>query len=264
MSTHGGWAPYGAGLPTPTLIVEAFGTFSAFVAFEDPDPAGEDLYSVFRSHADLMGWSSTSLPVQCSKLWGMNDAELTAGRDDGRIGWVQVGLDDGVGLSLALPSLLRCFGDALGRFGDVMLEAVQLIGTELRPIQSGDGKLGSSLNWFNAAPRTGAEAHVLIDAAELEGLDESELLERLDHRNTGPFFFGKASDPVVSAGLPPFPGSSPIALSVTMPEAAMDAIGWAVATLIEVAADDATDALTRLIVRAELRPDECMPPRRPR
>ena len=39
---------------------------------------------MFRSYADLMAWSSTSLPAQRSVLWGMNEAELTPGLDDSR------------------------------------------------------------------------------------------------------------------------------------------------------------------------------------
>ena len=97
MSDGSGWAtpwPHGAAQPAPTLLVEAFGRVSAG-APQVADPSVEDLYSVFRSYADLMAWSSTSLPAQRSVLWGMNEAELTPGLDDSRIGSVQVGLEEG-------------------------------------------------------------------------------------------------------------------------------------------------------------------------
>ena len=60
-----------------TLLLEAFGQFS-----RDTNLVGivseEDLYSVFRAHAELMGWSTTS-SRRASLLWEMNEAELTAG-----------------------------------------------------------------------------------------------------------------------------------------------------------------------------------------
>ena len=76
------------------LIVEAFGQL-----FRDANLEGmiledeEDLYSVFRARAELMGWSTTS--ARRPLLWGMNDAGLTAGNDASRIGWVQVGPEVG-------------------------------------------------------------------------------------------------------------------------------------------------------------------------
>ena len=255
MSDGSGWATpwlHGAAQPAPTLLVEAFGRLSAG-APQVADPSVEDLYSVFRSYADLMAWSSTSLPAQRSVLWGMNEAELTPGLDDSRIGSVQVGLEESVEPALALPALLRCFEDALGRFGVLELVAVQVTGTELQPIRSRADNLLSGLNWFNAAPRARVEARLLIDGTQLEGLSESELLARLTYLNTGPFAFGPAYEPDTPAGLPPFPGSSPIAVSVVLPEATMAATGWALATVIAVATYDQPGARSPLTIRAELR-----------
>ena len=73
------------------LFVEAFGQLSPGTNLIDSEE--EDLYSVFRARAELMGWSSTS--DRRSLLWEMNEAELTAGIDASRIGFVQVGLDVG-------------------------------------------------------------------------------------------------------------------------------------------------------------------------
>ena len=77
-----------------TLFLEAFGQLSPGTNLIDAEE--EDLYSVFRARAELMGWSSTTIPrPRRPMFWDMNEAELTAGTDASRIGWVQVGLDVG-------------------------------------------------------------------------------------------------------------------------------------------------------------------------
>ncbi len=82
------------------LFVEAFGQLSP--GTNQIDSEEDDLYSVFRARAGLMGWSTTS--DRRPMLWGMNDAELTAGIDASRIGWVQVGLNVG---DVELPEVPR-------------------------------------------------------------------------------------------------------------------------------------------------------------
>ena len=74
-----------------TLFLEAFGQLSPGTNLIDSEE--EDLYSVFRARAELMGWTTASAGRQL--LWGMNEAELTAGSDASRIGFVQVGLQVG-------------------------------------------------------------------------------------------------------------------------------------------------------------------------
>ena len=154
----------------PTLFLEAFGqlapaTNRAIIVAEE-----EDLYSVFLARAQLMYWCDTpAFPRPL--LWNMNDAELTAGTDASRIGWVQVGLagdiiDTGkvppqakAGFvehaapirgpirfttlpqevinvaepAKALPALIQCFDDALRRFGDVTLSGLQVTISNLQP-----------------------------------------------------------------------------------------------------------------------------------
>ncbi len=110
----------------------------------------EDLPSVFRSRAELMQRSAPPR-LPCPLLWAMNEAELTAGSAPARIGWVQVGLESGVVEPIrarpasvsgwaafperrrnfveparALPALIPCFDDALGRFGVVSLSGLQV------------------------------------------------------------------------------------------------------------------------------------------
>ena len=77
-----------------TLFLEAFGQLSPGTNLIDSED--EDLYSVFRARSELMSWSSTLIPrPRRPLLWDLNEAELTAGTDASRIGWVQVGLDVG-------------------------------------------------------------------------------------------------------------------------------------------------------------------------
>ena len=168
------------------LFVEAFGQLFQGPGLEGivSEDAG-DLYSVFEARAESMcwstAWSNTSahrLPV----LWHMNEAELTAGIDDSRIGYVQVGLDIGdvertrapvpsppvIGFHYAalgirrrsiepavvLPALVQCFDDALRRFGDVELSALQVSAHSLDPwTNSYPRALISTLNWFNTIPK---------------------------------------------------------------------------------------------------------------
>ena len=75
-----------------TLFLEAFGQLSPGTNLIDAEE--EDLYSVFRARAELMGWSTTTNRRR-PMLWDMNEAELTVGVEASRIGWVQVGLNVG-------------------------------------------------------------------------------------------------------------------------------------------------------------------------
>lgn len=86
----------------PTLFLEAFGQLSGQPAI---DAQEEDLHSVFRERAELMGWTSTSQD-HSSLLWDMNEAELNPdfdpeptcaelAFDPNCIGFAQVGLDVG-------------------------------------------------------------------------------------------------------------------------------------------------------------------------
>ena len=86
----------------PTLFLEAFGRLSAAPSINVVE---EDLYSVFRTRGELMGWT-TSAANETSMLWDMEEAELTADTGSDRIGFAQVGLDVGpLDPSLLPPSL---------------------------------------------------------------------------------------------------------------------------------------------------------------
>ena len=71
-----------------TLFLEAFGQLSRDTSLAGIDSEEEDLYSVFNSRADLMSWATTATQRRRPLLWEMNEAELTAGIETSRIGWV--------------------------------------------------------------------------------------------------------------------------------------------------------------------------------
>ena len=153
-----------------TLFLEAFGQLVPDTNIVDTEE--EDLYSVFLARAELMSWSTTS-DHRKPLLWGMEEAELTAGTDDSRIGWVQVGLEPATGgvlqpgsdfseprlslsaeggrtgyarfpgprrvrtaeLPIVLPALIQCFDDALRRFGVVELSGLQVTACQTSDVE---------------------------------------------------------------------------------------------------------------------------------
>ncbi len=209
-----------------TLFLESFGQLSPDTYLIDSEE--EDLYSVFLAHATLMGWCDTSTR-RGPLLWGMEEAELTAGTDATRIGFVQVGLKpgvvgvlepgsdpsaprpspasrggwtgyaklptprsaDAVDLAIVLPPLIQCFDDALRRFGVIELSGLQVTASSLEPsTRSCFGDLVSGLNWFNTTPKERTDALIAVDNELLGGHTEAELFARLQRRNNGSFEFG--------------------------------------------------------------------------
>ena len=209
-----------------TLFLEGFGQLSPATYLFDSEE--EDLYSVSLAHATLMGWCDTSTR-RGPLLWGMEEAELTAGTDATRIGFVQVGLKpgivgvlepgsdpsaprpspagrggwtgyaklptprsaDAVDPAIVLPPLIQCFDDALRRFGVIELSGLQVTASSLEPsTRSCIGDLVSGLNWFNTTPKARTDALIAVDNELLGGHTEAELFARLQRRNNGSFEFG--------------------------------------------------------------------------
>ena len=212
-----------------------------------------------------MQWATPS-HLHCPLLWAMNEAELTAGSAPSRIGWVQVGLEAGVvepiqtqpvsvpgwaafperrrdfvEPAMALPALIQCFDDALGRFGVVSLSGLQVTARYLEPnARSCDGYLVSALNWFNLARKASAKALIAFDRELLGGYAEAELVASLQRRNTGSFAFGPVvSVPAQHAIETPrhAVSSAPadLGVSVTLPEWTASAAAWALASVIDAA-----------------------------
>ena len=251
------------------LFIEAFGQLSRDTNLGGTVSDEEDLYSVFRARAELMGWSTTS--ARRSLLWEMNEAELTAGIDSSRIGWVQVGLevgdleptkvssvpDSGYGYaplgvrrravepSVVLPALIQCSHDALCRFGVVELSGLQVTANYLDPwTQSYANRLVSGLNWFNTTLKGQAEAIIAFDQVLLGGHTEAELVASLQRKNTGSFEFGpvvavpELHSIKVSSNTPHrciSHARSGLGVSVTLPEWTASAAAWVLAMVIDTA-----------------------------
>ncbi len=219
-----------------TLFLEAFGQLSGLPTI---DSCEEDLYSVFSERAELMGWASTS--NSHSRLWAMEEAELTADTDPYRIGWVQVGLGVGPvpiearrvqsaplsGISgwltpsvrprstdpvQALAALVQCFSDSLCRFGEVELSGLQLQVTasymETATVSS-PSYLWSVRNWFNTNSKAGANAIVAFDQNLLGGHEVSELIATLQDRITCPFEFRTSATAVPEKHMVKVPDETP-------------------------------------------------------
>ena len=260
------------------LFVEAFGQLFRGANLEGiVSDDEEDLYSVFRARAELMGWSTTSAGRR-PLLWDINEAELTAGSDGSRMGWVQVGLevgdleptrvpppvlDRGFGYTphgarrkaiepaLMLPALIQCLDDALRRFGVVKLSGLQVtanyLESQTRPYAGG---LVGTLNWFNTSPTGRADAIIAFDQKLLAGHTEEELVADLRRKNTGSFEFGPVvavpqqhsikagfETPISSVS----PSHSGLGVSVTLPEWTPSAAAWVLAIVIDTARASAPD-----------------------
>ena len=251
---------------SPTLFLEAFGQLTLGTNRAVIAVAEEDLYSVFHSRAELMNWSTTMLPrPPRPRLWEMEEAELTAGRDTPRIGWVQVGLDGGIiktGRVLptkvpgfaplpehrshavdpaeVLPALSQCFDDALRRFGDVTLSGLQVTIRYMEPHYThADSDLNSGLNWFNLTRQARTEALIAFDHALLGGHTAAVLVASLQRWNTGAFAFGPAVTvpepywiqvPASRALMP-----EGLGVAVTLPEWTASAVAWVLALVIDTA-----------------------------
>ena len=168
-----------------------------------------------------MGWSTTTADTPL--YWGMNDAELTAGTDPYRIGWVQVGpksyeldplrafrpavlqSEPFVGVRFAphggdwrsmepaklLLPLIQCLVDALGRFGVVALTGFQVTADYMYPREAPSAtRLLSGLNWFYASPELPSHAIIAFDQGFLGGHSETELERALRSKRSEAFEFG--------------------------------------------------------------------------
>ncbi len=263
-----------------TIFVEAFGQLSGLPTI---DAEEEDLHSVFRERAELMGWATTSSSNDRPLLWSMEEAEITANTDPSRIGFVQVGLDVGslkpgrasppvggfsyasLGLirrtvepAAALPALVQCFDDALRRFGVVELSGIQVTATSLdADAQSCFGYLVSVLNWFNIDLKVGADAIVTFDQSLIGSDEVSELVATLQWRNTDPFEFRTFAAvpeeymvkiPVETPFYPVAPQSD-VGVFVKLPEWTASAVGWVLASVIDVARGRTSADVSRFAVR---------------
>jgi hypothetical protein len=259
-----------------TLFLEAFGQLSRDTSLTGiVSEEKEHLYSVFNSRANLMSWATTASARRRVEIWDMNEAELTAGTDPSRIGWVQVGLGEvvepgtlelptpvrgwtslpvvrhsAVEPPMVLPALVQCFDDALRRFGAVELSGLQVTASHLEPsTRSCLDDLISGLNWFNTTQKARADAVIAFDQELLGGQTEAELLASIE-RDKRSFEFGPVvavpeqhwiSAPVEMPWSGVSPARSGLGVSVTLPEWTASAVGWVLAKVIDAARTGAPD-----------------------
>ena len=251
---------------SPMLVLDAFGSLSSGTDLINADE--EDLYSVLRARAELMGWSTSS--EHRSLLWNMHEAELTFGDDGSRIGFLQVGLDVGdieesktslasvrgygyapLGMrrsaiepAIVLPALTQCFVDALCRFGTLELTGLQVTASYLEPSTRFHGyDLSSALNWFNTNRKTTVNAIITINHEVLGGDSGAKLFSSLQRRGRGSFKFRPETTlpgqhwigAPIEESLARFisPERSGLGLSVSMSEWTASAVGWALAIVID-------------------------------
>ena len=223
----------------PTLFLEAFGTLSEDTDLPIIDAQEEDLYSVFRERAELMGWLSPPTGLWPNGLWAIEEAEESiAGVGVSRIGWVQVGLERSADPAMVLPALVQCFYDSLSRFGIMDLISLQVTAHNLEPkTQDCLWHLGFVLNWFNIVPKESVEASIALDC---KALSESDLVSDLQYE-TRAFEFRALGALHESARtrtppeMPYYPASPQpnVGLSVKMLEWEPSAIGWVLASVVE-------------------------------
>ncbi len=101
----------------------------------------------------------------------MNDAALPPGDAASCIGYVQVGLNAGIDPVWALPALVQCGVDALGRFGqEVTLTGLEVVIHDLVLAPAGDEEfegLCRVQNWFHVADPSWPQVHIAMDQALL-------------------------------------------------------------------------------------------------
>jgi hypothetical protein len=231
------------------LFIEAFGRLSM-----KSDPVGlvnaedEDLYSVFRARSTLMSWYGADWSTQRPMAWHMHEAEITLdpdkpSPDTSRIAYVQVGLEPyAAEIVLRLPALIQCFHDALRRFADVDLSAIQITASSLVSHSSSCLRdLVPSRNWFNTVVDTRVPANIAFDQESFGDHPETRLFTALQG-NLGPgFFFGALANApkshrIVVPGETPYvrsTGASDVALPVTLPEWTPSAIGFVLAAIVD-------------------------------
>ncbi len=252
------------------FYVEAFGKLDRDIGVVplNLDDGTEDLLSVFDSLGETMGWSGhggTDRPP----LWELHEGESTPGRDDHCIGWINVSVNFGPrvqskpmpppprgGLryesagwhkrswdpARVMPPLIRCFHDALSRFGAVELTGIQVFGLGFDPRVD---HFSPDPNWFNINPAERVHAIVTFDEGLLGGPAEPQTVAEALTATDGQFKFG----PLVE-----LPREDPIArkrdqwpfmmsvsphekgLAATLPEWTPTAIGYALGQVTELAA----------------------------
>ena len=260
----------------PTLFVDAFGRLIPIperVASDPEYPSENDLdgylWGAFRNRSEQMGWSARE-GTEPSRLWNVEEAELTYHQEPQRIGFAQVGLgvnppthvdvpnnppppgtdlsqghwaavptlDDGgppTDPALAVPALIQCLDDSISWYGETEVWSYQVTGYDLPPRET--KRTGSVLSWF-IAPDKARTTSAIVAMASSQGGDPlvSEVFNLIRKRGFDFFTIGPLVDAPeeVAAGLDwKWQGLTrgEVGIAVSMPEWSTAAAGW----LIEVA-----------------------------
>ena len=226
-----------------TLFVEAFGS----VTGESAVDADEDLWSVFRGRAELMGWFSSLSGDDSPPLWYMEEAEMV--KDSPMVGYGQVGVEPTRLVPRILPAVLHCFNDSVRRFGATTVSGFQVTTRGLVNL-SDDActwYLVFVLSWFNLDVRERVKAVVHFDQGLLGDHDVTALVDCIEQGNNGVFEFRLMDEVPVEARIrlvPSFavhsyllsPTQHPSqGLLVSMPEWSPSAAGWVLARVIDAA-----------------------------
>ncbi|MGE0135529.1 MAG: hypothetical protein AB7L91_00420 [Dehalococcoidia bacterium] len=240
LEPHGGWsaAPQ-AGPPDGILLLEMFGRLTA--APDAPFRGEGALWSVFRTRAEMMGWERGS--SRPGALSSTHEAELTAGSETARLGWAQVGIEEGSSLVRVLPALIQCLEDALGRFGIVESSALQLTAVGMSPAPSrSDATHASWLPWFSAHDHDAAvDAALAFNGEMLRGRAELDILARLGRSGTPFFSFGPSATVPAEFRIvapPEAPLDRPLSaasrgIAVRMPEWSNAAAAWVLSAAVD-------------------------------
>ena len=215
----------------PTLFVDAFGRLIPIPERVDPrqyvpNDVSETLWSAFRNRSAHMRWA-TDGSAGTSRVWDVQEAELTYHLGSSRIGFAQVGLEvksatavmpsgpqpkldelpPGIDLSqggwaavptlddaepptepaVAISPLIQCLDDSLRWYGETEVDAYQVTGYDLPPSQT-KHPLSSVLSWF-CVPIAADITPATITLASSQGGDRlvSDVLDRI--RGAGYVYF---------------------------------------------------------------------------
>ena len=243
----------------PTLFVEAFGCLrTPFDTSKLINAEDEDLYSVFRARSELMSWYGADWTTRRPLAWHMHEAEIMAGEDNlgasaPRIAYAQVGMESPhpADVALRLPALIQCFHDAVDRFGDLEISAIQVKADSIAPSPASClGDLISSKNWFNTVTKSRVNAIITFDQGAI-GDAGTRRFARLQKGVNAPFTFGpltKASadhcitEPdEMSYPFTDSPKPADVGLPATLSEWTPGAIGWVLAAVVDCICTHAVD-----------------------
>ena len=264
----------------PTLYVDAFGRLIPIPERVAPDsdrPSENDLegylWGAFRNRSEHMGWSARE-GTEPSRLWNVEEAELTYHQEPQRIGFAQVGLgvnpptyvdvpdnppppgtdlsqghwaavptlDDGgppTDPAVAIPPLIQCLDDSIRWFGEAEVWSYQVTGYDLLPRSA--KRTGSVLGWFHTPVEANA-IFAIVTMASSQGGDPlvSEVFNLI--RRAGHDFF--TIGPLVDASEEVAAGldwkwqeliRGEVGIAVSLPEWSTAVAGWMIETVFEAA-----------------------------